>query len=86
MSRATLFNRKTLSYALYDWGNSAFATTVMAGFFPVFFKQFWSVGTDATISTARLGFANAGAGLIIALLAPILGAISDRGIHKKRFL
>lgn len=79
-------HRRTIAYALYDWGNSAFATTVMAGFFPVFFKQFWSAGTDATISTARLGFANATAGLIIALIAPILGAISDRGIHKKRFL
>ena len=79
-------NRKTVSYALYDWGNSAFATTVMAGFFPVFFKQFWSVGSDATLSTARLGFTNAAAGLIIALLAPILGAISDRGIHKRHFL
>jgi len=79
-------NRKTVSYALYDWGNSAFATTVMAGFFPVFFKQFWSLGSDATSSTARLGFTNAAAGLIIALLAPVLGAISDRGIHKKHFL
>ena len=27
-----------LSWSLYDWANSAFATTVMAGFFPVFFK------------------------------------------------
>ncbi len=79
-------NRKTISYALYDWGNSAFATTIMAGFFPVFFKQFWSLGTEATVSTARLGFANAIAGLLIALLAPVLGAISDRGVHKKRFL
>lgn len=86
MPLPALFNRKTISYALYDWGNSAFATTIMAGFFPVFFKQYWSAGTDATISTARLGFTNATASLIIALLAPILGAISDRGIHKKRFL
>ncbi len=58
----------------------------MAGFFPVFFKQYWSLGSDATLSTARLGFTNAAAGLVIALLAPILGAISDRGIHKKHFL
>lgn len=86
MARPLFLQSKTLSYALYDWANSAFATTVMAGFFPVFFKEFWSAGTDATVSTARLGFANAGAGLLIALLAPLLGAISDRGIHKKRFL
>ncbi len=86
MPLTSVINRKTLSYALYDWGNSAFATTIMAGFFPVFFKQFWSLGSDATLSTARLGFANAAAGLILALIAPILGAISDRGIHKKHFL
>ncbi len=86
MPLPSFINRKTVAYALYDWGNSAFATTVMAGFFPVFFKQFWSAGSDATLSTARLGFANAAAGLLIALLAPVLGAISDRGIHKKHFL
>ncbi|WP_020677153.1 MFS transporter [Geopsychrobacter electrodiphilus] len=86
MKLPTLCNRKTISYALYDWGNSAFATTIMAGFFPVFFKQFWSAGSDVTLSTARLGFGNAAAGLFLALLAPILGAISDRGIHKKHFL
>ena len=37
-----------LAWALYDWANSAFATTVMAGFFPVFFRQYWSLGADPT--------------------------------------
>jgi UMF1 family MFS transporter len=73
-------------WALYDWANSAFATTVMAGFFPVFFKQFWSIGVDANLSTARLGFGNALAGLMVAACAPILGAIADRGGTRKRFL
>lgn len=68
-----------VAWALYDWGNSAFATTVMAGFFPVFFKQYWSAGTEATTSTFRLGLANGGASLLIALLAPLLGAAADRG-------
>jgi len=75
-----------LGWAMYDWANSAFATTVMAGFFPIFFKQFWSVGADATLSTARLGLANSLAGITVALCAPILGAIADRGSSKKRFL
>ncbi len=35
-------SRRKVSWALYDWANSAFATTVMAGFFPIFFKQYWS--------------------------------------------
>lgn len=75
-----------MAWALYDWANSAFATTVMAGFFPTFFKQFWSVGADPTQSTVRLGLANAVAGFAIALLAPVLGAIADRGGQRKQFL
>ncbi|MBC8414092.1 MAG: MFS transporter [Nitrospira sp.] len=75
-----------LSWALYDWANSAFATTVMAGFFPIFFKQFWSAGTDAAVSTARLGMANSISGILVALVAPLLGAIADRGSARKKFL
>lgn len=80
-------NKKTIfGWALYDWANSAFATTVMAGFFPLFFKQYWSAGADVTMSTARLGLANSIAGIVVALFAPVLGAIADRGTSKKKFL
>jgi len=78
--------RPALSWALYDWANSAFATTVLAGFFPAFFRQYWSLGADPTEATFRLGIANGAAGLLMALLAPVLGAIADRGGHRKRFL
>ena len=71
---------------MYDWANSAFATTVMAGFFPIFLKQFWSVGADPTLSTARLGLANSLAGIAVALCAPVLGAIADKGSSRKKFL
>ena len=73
-------------WALYDWANSAFATTVMAGFFPIFFKQYWSQGTDVNLSTAQLGIGNSIAGLLMALLAPVLGAVADRASAKKKFL
>jgi len=73
-------------WALYDWANSAFATTVMAGFFPLLFKDFWCAGVDQTVSTARLSMANSVAGITVALLAPILGAIADKGTNKKKFL
>jgi UMF1 family MFS transporter len=80
-------NKKAVfSWALYDWANSAFATTVIAGFFPVFFKQYWSLGSDTTVSTARLGMANSIAGTIVAIAAPLLGSIADRGSSKKKFL
>lgn len=79
-------NRSQLSWAFYDWANSAFATTVMAGFFPLFFKQFWSQGSSATESTFWLGLGNSLASLIIVLLAPLLGAIADSGGLHKRLL
>ena len=78
--------RPLLSWALYDWANSAFATTVMAGFFPAFFQRYWSLGVDPTVSTSRLGFANGIAGFVVAAMAPMLGAIADRCGRRKRFL
>ncbi len=74
-----------LSWAMYDWANSAFSTTVMAAFFPIFFKNFWSQG-DVNESTIRLGLANSLLGLGIALSAPLLGAIADKLDLKKGFL
>ncbi|MCG6939253.1 MAG: MFS transporter, partial [Gammaproteobacteria bacterium] len=64
----------------------AFATTVLAGFFPLFFKQFWSAQNSITDSTFQLGAGNALASLIIVMLAPLLGAIADAGQLKKRLL
>lgn len=58
----------------------------MAGFFPVFLKQYWSAGADPTVSTFRLGIANGSASLVIALLAPLLGAVADRSGSKRRLL
>jgi UMF1 family MFS transporter len=78
--------RPLLSWALYDWANSAFATTVMAGFFPAFFQRYWSLGVDPTVSTSRLGIANGVAGFVVAVMAPMLGAIADRCGRRKRFL
>src|SRR6056297_2190732 len=78
--------RTIWSWALYDWANSAFATTVMAGFFPVFFKSYWADPTNLQESTFYLGMANSLASIIVAALAPFLGAVADRGSTKKRFL
>ena len=71
---------------MYDWANSAFATTVMAGFFPLFFKQYWAGELEVGESTFLLGNANALASILVVVLAPVLGAIADRGGAKKRFL
>lgn len=79
-------NKQIYSWAMYDWANSAYATTVMAGFFPLFFKSYFSAETDLITSTAHLGIANSISSMIIVLLAPFLGAIADVGGYKKRFL
>ena len=78
--------RSIYAWAMYDWANSAYATTIMAGFFPLFFKEYFSVGADVTVSTAQLGAANSLSSLIIVLIAPLLGAVADAGGLKKRFL
>jgi UMF1 family MFS transporter len=69
--------RQKWGWAMYDWANSAFAATVMAGFFPVFFKEYWNAGVSVTESTFRLGMANSLASLLIVVMAPVLGAVAD---------
>ena len=78
--------REKFSWSLYDWANSVFATTVLAGFFPLFFKSFWAGDLDDATSTALLGTVSSVAGLIIVLIAPILGAMADLSRNKKLFL
>src|SRR5713226_7156866 len=81
-----MMQRKVWGWALYYWGNHAFTTSIITVFFPIFFKDFWSSGADVTVSTFRLGLANSVASLIVAVSAPLLGAIADRGGHAKKFL
>ena len=86
-SEQAINRRRVFGGALYDWANSAFAVTVMTVFFPVFLKDFWCLpGTAETVSTFRLSMANSIASAVVAILAPVLGAIADRGNARKRFL
>ena len=84
--RKVLTRPPVVAWALTDWANSAFATTVMAGFFPVFFKQYWNAGVAATESTFRLGLVSTIASVAVAVLAPLLGALADRGGSRVRML
>ncbi|MBT4761354.1 MAG: MFS transporter [Bdellovibrionaceae bacterium] len=79
-------NKQNLSWAFYDWGNSAFATTVMAIFFPYFLKTFWSTGDSVNESTLQLGFANSLAGALLVIMSPFLGTIADKLGAKKKML
>src|SRR5690606_21451775 len=79
-------NKKILAWAFYDWANSAFATTVMVVFFPIFFKQYWGSQLSVTESTAWLGYTNSAASFLVAILAPWLGALADEGNARLKLL
>jgi len=84
--KSPLFEKKVFAWALYDWANSAFATTVMVVFFPLFFKQYLTAGQEATTSTFWLGIVNGTSSFVLAVLAPWLGALADRSSAHLRFL
>lgn len=75
-----------VSWCMYDWANSAFAVVVLTAFFPVLFKSFWDGGAHSALNTARLGMGETIAGLCVAFLSPVLGAMADAGKAKKAFL
>ena len=85
-STSTTLNRKIKSWIAYDVGNSAFATTVVAGFFPVFYNQYWANGIDADDATVYKTLALAVCNTIVLLTAPFVGAISDINNATKKFL
>jgi UMF1 family MFS transporter len=74
------------SWMMYDWANSAFATTIMAAVLPEFYSSVAGSTLDPTIATSYWGYSNTIAMLTIAITAPILGAIGDHSAAKKRFL
>ena len=80
-------NRNELAWCLYDAANSAFSLIVMTTMFPVFYAKFiLPAGAASGSATAGVGFANAAAGVLAALTAPLLGAVADRGNARKRGL
>lgn len=80
-------NRKRIySWVLYDWANSAFATTILAAVLPIFYKDVAAKGVASNLSTSYWGYTQAIAMIIIALLSPVLGAIADHSNCRKLFL
>lgn len=79
-------SRSLKAWVLYDFANSAFATTVMAGFFPILFKEYWAKGVEVTVSTAILGYFNSLSTALVIISAPFLGILADLRNKKKLFL
>jgi MFS transporter, UMF1 family len=78
--------RAIAAWTTYDWGNSAFATTIMAAVLPVYYASVAAANLAPNIRTSYWGFTTSIAALIAAVLSPILGAVADFQGSKKRFL
>ncbi|MGH7966681.1 MAG: MFS transporter [Candidatus Binatia bacterium] len=74
------------AWALYDWANSAFVTTVIAAVFPIYFSSVAAADLPPVVATARFAMATTIALAIIAVLAPFLGALADARPIKKKLL
>lgn len=85
MKSAGTMTKIERSWVQYDVGNSAFVLVMVTAIMPIFFKDYAAKDLPAAISTANWGFANSCASLILALLAPILGALADYHRRKKVF-
>jgi UMF1 family MFS transporter len=91
MPRPSLLERMGLgrpelrAWAMYDWAASSVQTTIMVAVFPIYFVKVAGAGIAESGATQRLATINSIALLIIALVSPLLGAISDYRAAKKRF-
>lgn len=85
--RALALHRKELrAWALYDWANSAFVTTVMGALLPVYYVNVSGTTIPPELRTAYWGYTQTVALVIIAVTAPFLGAAADYLGAKKKFL
>jgi UMF1 family MFS transporter len=86
LSRVGLDRPELRAWAMYDWAASAMQTTIMVAVFPIYFVRVAGAEVGASSATQRLATTNTLALVIIALLSPILGAVSDYRGSKKRLL
>ncbi|HJX87631.1 MAG TPA: MFS transporter, partial [Gemmatimonadales bacterium] len=85
LARLGLDRPELRAWAMFDWATSAVQTTVMVAVFPIYFVKVAGAGLPEGGATQRLATANSIALVIIAVLSPVLGAVSDYSAAKKRF-
>jgi UMF1 family MFS transporter len=78
--------RAIWAWTMYDWANSAFATTIMAAVLPVYYTSVAAANLPPNIATAYWGFTTSISALLAAIISPILGAMADFSGAKKRYL
>lgn len=82
-----IYRRRIRAWTLYDWANSAFATTILAAVLPIYFSQVaGSTLPSEAVATAYWSLGLSVSLFIVAIISPILGTISDISRSKKRFL
>ena len=81
------YRRRINAWAMYDWANSAFATTILASLLPIYYSTVAgaTLPSEAT-ATAYWSLTISLSLFVIAILSPILGTVSDVMRNKKRFL
>lgn len=77
-------NKESKAWIAYDAGNSAFATTIVAAFFPIFYKEFWSAGVDNLVAASYYSWTLTISNLALLFSAPIIGSITDLSRTTKR--
>jgi UMF1 family MFS transporter len=86
LERLGLGRPELRAWAMYDWANSAFMTTVITAVFPQYFAKVAAAGLPPAVATARFAAATTIALATVALISPVLGAVADYGGTKKRML
>jgi MFS transporter, UMF1 family len=86
LERLGLARREVRAWAMYDWANSAFQTTIIAAVFPIYFQKVAAADLPGPVATSRFAWATALAILIVAIVAPVLGAVADNAPLKKKLL
>src|SRR5690606_24277266 len=74
------------AWAMYDWANSAFVTTIGAVIMPIYYSDVAAANLPVHERTAYWGYTAGMALLIVSLIAPVLGVISDYLGAKRKFL
>jgi UMF1 family MFS transporter len=86
LDRLGLHRRELRAWAMYDWANSAFQTTIIAAVFPIYFQKVAAASLPGAVATERFAWATTIAIVIVAVIAPVLGAIADYAGLKKKLL
>jgi len=86
LDRIGLGRPELRAWAMYDWANSAFYTTIVAAVFPIYYRTVAAAGQTDAEATARYAWTTALAILIVAIVTPVLGAVADYTAIKKRLL